>query len=99
MVRRRRGSTMRPILTICALADGCGGTLHCGNCGTGGTCGAGGPNLCGTGTCTAHTCGDVGANCGPISDGCSTTLDCGSCDSDGGFSCGAGGTPNVCAQG
>jgi hypothetical protein len=87
----------------------CGGVIDCGTCATG-FCGGGGPNVCGTGTsnvdastdgssshCTAKTCADLGANCGPVSDTCGGLLQCGTCT--GGMGCGVGGTPNVCALG
>ncbi len=56
------------------IADGCGGTLWCGDCGAGWTCSA--SNVC---TCTPTTCAVQGKNCGSISDGCGKTLSCGSC--------------------
>lgn len=77
------------------LLDNCGGIIRCGSCPSGQTCGGGGtPNQCGSGTCDAKTCLELGKNCDFISDGCSRILDCGRCmrPSD----CGRNGTPNVC---
>ena len=45
-------------------------------------------------TCTARTCADVGATCGPIGDGCGGTVQCGACPA--GQTCGGGGTPSQC---
>jgi hypothetical protein len=46
--------------------------------------------------CKPRTCGDVGANCGPIADGCGGLVDCGTCTAP--DTCGGGGTPNVCGN-
>ena len=89
-----------------SAGDGCGGTVQCGptcadggvNCAcTGGAaCGAGGtPNQCGGQViCQPKTCGQLGANCGPVSDGCGNIIQCGTCS--GGQTCGGGGQANVC---
>jgi CotH kinase protein len=80
-----------------SVPDGCGGTVACGECGSGQTCGGGGTaNVCGVGTCTPVTCADKGKNCGMISDGCSAVLDCGTCTQP--EFCGATGVKNVCGQ-
>ena len=79
------GGTCRPIscsdvgANCGAIADGCGGTLACGACGSPSICGGGGPNRCGDGVCVPRSCADQGATCGQISDGCSAVLDCGPC--------------------
>lgn len=74
------------------IVDGCGKSLHCGDCSGTDTCGGGSSaNVCGAGTCTnTTTCADEGKNCGLISDGCNAVLDCGTCGS--GSTCVA----NVC---
>lgn len=79
-----------------AVADGCGGTIDCGQCSNGQTCGGGGtPNVCGSGSpCTPKTCSELGLNCGSTSDGCGGTIACGVCYN--GLICGGDGTPNVC---
>ena len=57
------------------IADGCGGTLDCGNCIVPNTCGGGSiANVCG---CTVTTCAAQGVTCGTIPDGCNGTLNCG----------------------
>jgi len=61
------------------IADGCGGTLACGDCGSPSICGGGGPNQCGDAVCTPRSCAEQGATCGLVSDGCSSVLDCGPC--------------------
>lgn len=79
------GGTCRPISCATvgaecgAIADGCGGILACGDCGSPSICGGGGPNRCGTGVCVPRTCAEQGATCGQISDGCSAVIDCGPC--------------------
>jgi hypothetical protein len=52
------------------------------------------------------TCASEAAQCGTVSDGCGGVLACGDCSSvptaggtQGSLTCGAGGTPNVCAPG
>jgi len=92
------GGTCTP--TTCAaqsktcgdIVDGCGKSLHCGDCTGSDTCGGGNTaNVCGTGACTTQTtCADQQKNCGLISDGCSAVLDCGTCGS--GSTC----VDNVC---
>jgi len=71
-----------------SVADGCGGTLSCGTCGTGQTCSA--SNVCQS-SCTPTTCAALGKNCGSVADGCGGTLSCGTCT--GGQTCSAS---NVC---
>ena len=56
------------------IADGCGGTLNCGTCGSGTVCE---DNVCVN--CTPTTCAAAGKNCGGIADGCGGTLNCGTC--------------------
>jgi len=68
-----------------SLADGCGGTLNCGSCGTGEACV---DNLC---DCVPTTCSALGATCGSVSDACGGSLSCGTCS--GGMTCG---TNNTC---
>ncbi|MHB8878266.1 MAG: hypothetical protein ACYC8T_31610, partial [Myxococcaceae bacterium] len=82
-----------------SVADGCGGTLACGNCDVASeSCGGSGvPNVCGPGACAPKTCIQLGKNCGAVSDGCSSQLDCGLCQSP--ATCGGGGVENVCGQG
>ena len=85
------------------MADGCGGLLDCGSCGSGLVCGIKSPNVCagtladGGVACTPKTCADFGATCGQLGDGCGgLTAPCGTCSSPqfcggGGYSkCGAG---------
>ncbi len=85
------------------MADGCGGLLDCGSCGSGKVCGIKSPNVCagtladGGVACTPKTCADFGATCGQLGDGCGgLTAPCGTCSSPqfcggGGYSkCGAG---------
>ncbi|MFL5347589.1 MAG: tryptophan synthase alpha chain [Hyalangium sp.] len=75
--------------------DGCGGTLHCGDCPEGRVCGGGGtPNVCAPAPCQPGTCGSLGKNCGAASDGCGGTLQCGTCTAP--QTCGGGGLANVC---
>lgn len=60
--------------------DGCGGTLHCGECTAPETCGGGGiPLVCGQAVCTPATCASLGKSCGAVPDGCGGTLECGPC--------------------
>lgn len=60
--------------------DGCGGTLHCGECAAPETCGGGGiPHVCGQAVCTPATCASLGKRCGAVPDGCGGTLECGTC--------------------
>ena len=68
-------------------ADGCGGTIDCGECTGGKTCQGG---ICKTGACVPKTCAQLGADCGSTSDGCGDMLSCGSCDV--GYEC----TSNKC---
>src|SRR5947207_2456801 len=79
------------------VADGCGGTLDCGNPCTGfNTCGGGGvPNLCG---CTALTAAQIctAGRCGQFPNGCGGTVDCGNSCTGTGQTCGGGGVPNQC---
>jgi len=58
------------------VADGCGGELACGTCGSAQTCSA---NKCVSSACAPKTCADVGAQCGSVGDGCGKTLSCGTC--------------------
>ena|GEM_PF-3462468 len=52
-----------------------------------------------TSTCdTPFDCSAAGLNCGTVIDSCGNTVNCGTCTLTG-ESCGAGGTPNVCAPG
>ncbi len=44
-------------------------------------------------TCVPRSCGQLGAECGPVDDGCGGTLDCGQCV--GGLVCGIN-SPNLC---
>ena len=44
--------------------------------------------------CVPLTCEGQGWDCGPADDGCGGTLECGTCGDL--FTCGAGGSPNVC---
>ena len=78
-----------PTSARCAarITDGCGGTLACGDCGSGQTCGGGGPNRCGTDACVPQTCAQLNNACGKVSDGCAGVIDCGAC------AC----TPTTCA--
>jgi len=79
------GGTCRPVSCADAgancgtIADGCGGTVACGDCGTFAICGGAGPNRCGDAACVPRSCAEQGALCGQISDGCSAVLDCGQC--------------------
>lgn len=76
------------------VADGCGGTLDCGQCAAGETCGAGGPSRCGgPSTCAPTDCSTLGAQCGPAGDGCGGVQQCGDCPA--GQTCGAAG-PSQC---
>jgi hypothetical protein len=78
------------------IADGCGGTLDCGQaCPMGTSCGGGGiAQQCGC--ATEQYCN--GRDCGTMPDGCGGVVACGtSCPS--GQVCGAGGTANVCGAG
>jgi hypothetical protein len=73
-----------PVGVTCGeVPDGCGGTVHCGDCAGGLVCAAG---AC----CAPTTCAAQGASCGTIPDGCGSTLDCGGCAA--GESC----SGNVC---
>jgi hypothetical protein len=74
------------------VPDGCGSSIHCGQCPEEETCGGAGPNLCGPGSCEAMLCPQD--SCGVISDGCGDVLDCGGCQLP--ESCGGGGVANVC---
>ena len=92
----------------CGLqADGCGGTITCGNdsgtCAVGQTCIA---NICTAPVCTPKTsadcgvaasgAGNAGSQCGPVSDGCGGLIQCGTCNEP--TTCGGGGTtPGVCS--
>lgn len=76
-----------------ALADGCGGTLQCGECAGGDVCGA--DNVCTSPACTPRTCEQAGAECGTIDDGCGGTASCGGCPE--GQTCGGGGA-NICGE-
>ncbi len=82
----------------CGVAiDGCGGTLHCGECPEGQVCGGGGvPHVCAPPVCEPGTCASLGKNCGVASDGCGGTVRCGTCSAP--ETCGGGGVPNVCGQ-
>ncbi len=80
--------------------DGCGNVLQCGSCSGNLSCGGGGINgKCGSidagPSCLPLTCAMQNIQCGPAGDGCGNELQCGSCPT--GASCGAGGTPGVCA--
>lgn len=81
-------------LTCGEAPDGCGGVVDCGDCATGQTCGGSGPNKCGSDTCSAKTCTQLGVSCGVVSNGCGATLDCGTCDAP--EVCGGGGKQNLC---
>jgi hypothetical protein len=82
------------------LPDGCGRTLHCGDCDWPKTCGAGGvDNVCGcVSESQASFCQRHHKDCGQFTgaDNCdlSRTVDCGACTSP--RSCAGSGTPNVC---
>ena len=79
------------------VADGCGGSLACGNCQFGKVCGGGGvASRCAVseGGCTRTSCASAGATCGAIADGCGGMLQCGTCSS--GETCGGGGIASVC---
>ena len=84
------------------VADGCGGLLACGVCGTGQSCGGGGtPSVCGGAvTCTPKTCADpsVATLCGQQADGCGGLIPVSCVTCTGTTTCGGGnpGTPNVC---
>ena len=84
------------------VADGCGGLLACGVCGTGESCGGGGtPSVCGGAvTCTPKTCADpsVATLCGQQADGCGGLIPAPCVTCTGTTTCGGGspGTPNVC---
>jgi hypothetical protein len=70
-------SSERGVRVCGMVADGCGGTIECGNACTGAdTCG-GGPaaNQCG---CTPNLNPCAGKECGTASDGCGNTVQCGS---------------------
>jgi len=78
-------------------ADGCGGSLDCGQCTAPQTCGGGGtPHQCGLG-CTPTSCQSLGYGCGTAADGCGGSLDCGQCTAP--QTCGGGGTPHQCGVG
>ncbi|HYI02654.1 hypothetical protein [Hyalangium sp.] len=80
----------------CGVAiDGCGGTLHCGDCPEGQVCGGGGtPNVCSPPMCQPGTCKSMKKNCGDVPDGCGGTLHCGTCTAP--ETCGASGVSGVC---
>jgi hypothetical protein len=80
------------------IADGCGGSIDCGNCPAGQQCGLGGPSKCG-GACTPETCADQGIQCGPAGDGCGNLISGGCGDCPPGQTCGGGGVHGVCGQG
>jgi hypothetical protein len=66
------------------VADGCGGTLACGECGSGQACSAQHVCVCApAGACAGRVCGSV-------PDGCGGTLSCGACAT--GSACSADGT-------
>jgi hypothetical protein len=44
--------------------------------------------------CTAKTCAELGADCGPAGDGCGGLIQCGTCPA--GQTCGGGGQPSLC---
>jgi hypothetical protein len=46
--------------------------------------------------CSARTCQDAGASCGPVGDGCGKVLDCGTCTLP--ETCGGGGVASVCGK-
>jgi hypothetical protein len=75
------------------MANGCGGTIDCGACGSGQVCGAN--NTCAPAGCTKTTCAAQGATCGTIADGCGGSLTCPACAV--GQTCGLF-TPNQCGQ-
>jgi hypothetical protein len=81
------------------IADGCGGTLRCGDCPAGSNCGGGGvSHLCGQPAdpaCQPVACVQPGGRlCGRVGDGCGRPLECGDCP--GGDPCAAS---HVCAAG
>jgi hypothetical protein len=86
-----------PATTCGVQSNGCGGTTpYCGGCAPGQTCGGGGPSLCGTtGTCTAKTCADLGAQCGTLPNGCGGTVTCPACTTG---TCGGGGVAYQCGS-
>jgi hypothetical protein len=92
-----RGSTCGPV------ANGCGGSIDCGDCtNVADGCGAdpSKPGVCAAkssadaAACKKKTCTDLGFGCGPAGDGCGGLLDCGSCESP--QTCGGGGQPSQC---
>jgi len=75
------------------IADGCGGTVDCGQCGLGQVC-TGTPGQCTIPSCTPLTCAQIGSTCGPQSDGCGSTITCGVCGNS--EICSGDGTTNSC---
>ncbi len=61
-------------------ADGCGGTIDCGDCPSPQVCGGdrSQPNQCAL-PCSPLSCDDHDAQCGEVDDGCGSTIDCGDC--------------------
>ncbi len=87
--------------------DACGATrlISCGSCVLPDYCGGGGtPGVCGQGSCEPETdaelCTALGKDCDELTttDSCGETrvVNCGTCPS--GYSCGADGVDNVCAE-
>lgn len=77
------------------LADGCGGSIDCGDCQGGQVCGSTTASVCGPAPActTATTCNGQKAHCGTVPDGCGGILDCGTCPN--GKPCGEK-KPNSC---
>ena len=79
------------------IADGCGGTIDCGQCGPGQTCGTGGDSgSCIDVDCDPRSCAELGAECGAMPDGCGGILDCGDCGAD--QYCGTGADHGTCLE-
>jgi hypothetical protein len=85
-------STCADVGAACGVvADGCGGTLACGDCGAGQACSAQHVCVCApSGACGVRVCGVV-------QDGCGGTIPCGSCAS--GLECAADGLACVVPPG